>query len=473
VDWGSPAEDLAPEVKELQNSLEALTAGLRFRDQGSALGSLVSADSLRAAPVHRWYYYKEGFSPLLPPLLANMLGTGKTKTVVDSFAGVATTALSLRTNEATARVIGIEYSPFAHFVGKAKLASSDLDPASLERHAQRLSAFRISRKKTPRLAAFHNEEIFDPKVLRGLISARDAINHDPILSDPERGFFLLGLAAIIEDLSGVMKDGRALRILRGRNRRALALRPTVEPLEDSSVRSTVINQWRAMIEDLATLRSSNVDARHVLGDARCISAILSESGAPLIEPDSVGLHLYSPPYLNCIDYTEVYKLELWLLEFVSDGERFRRLREGTLRSHPSIEFPARPVLPDRTYAVHEAIDSVTSFLTSHVARPALGRVHGYYFADMDEVLRQQFSTLEAGGAIACVVANSTFSRRVKRSSGSSELWRVPILTDVLIARLAEAIGFVEIEIWIARNIQAKNVSGGLARESIVVARKPH
>jgi hypothetical protein len=91
---------------------------------------------------------------------------------------------------------------------------------------------------------------------------------------------------------------------------------------------------------------------------------------------------------------------------------------------------------------------------------------------MDEVLRGQYQTLESGGAIACIVAKSTFSRRTKQESGTSEIWRMPVLTDVLIARLAEAVGFVDIEIWVARYLQAKNVSGGLARESIIIARKP-
>ena len=35
--------------------------------------------------------------------------------------------------------------------------------------------------------------------------------------------------------------------------------------------------------------------------------------------------LLLPPYLNCIDYSEVYKLELWLMGFVSDQKRFREV----------------------------------------------------------------------------------------------------------------------------------------------------
>ena len=50
-------------------------------------------------------------------------------------------------------------------------------------------------------------------------------------------------------------------------------------------------------------------------------------------------------------------------------------------------------------------------------------------------------------------------------------WRVPIPTDVLLARLAESVGFDEVEIWAARDLRPRNVTSGSARESIVVARR--
>jgi hypothetical protein len=475
-DLKTPAENLAADVKELRNALEDISAGLTFRDFRSTLGGLVGANGLRSIPVHRWYYYKEGFSPLLPPLLVDALGTGDSKTVVDTFAGVATTALSLRSHDQVARAIGVEYSPFAQFVGQTKLSSFGLDDAILTAHAKRLAGSELSRQNPniPQLAAFRNPEIFDPKVIHDLVAIRDLIRDDTALSDAERAFFLLGIAGVTEDLSCAMKDGRALRILRGRKRRHQGLRPPVETADGPDVQSTVTNQWLAMIEDLADTGPTDSGAKmlHVNGDARDLSVLRDDRGADLLPPGSVGLHLYSPPYLNCIDYTEVYKIELWLLEFVSDHARFRQLREGTLRSHPSIEFANRPSRSDRASPVFGVIDSITEFLTAHIARASLGRVHGYYFADMEEVLHEQYRTLEPGGAIACVVANSTFSRRIKEEARASEIWRIPILTDVLIARLAEAVGFSGIEIWVARDLQAKNVSGGLARESIVIARKP-
>jgi hypothetical protein len=473
--WGVPRADVASELGELKEGIEKLKGGIKFVDHCAKYGALVSSADLRSFPIHRWYYYKEGFSPSLPPLLVEALGVGRSRTVVDPFAGVGTTALSLRSHDAVDRVVGVEYSPFAAFVGQAKLNSLKLVPETLARHAERLRDFKVSGPiDIPGLAAFHNPEIFASETLNLLLTARDCVRNDLSLSEAERMFFLLGVAAVLEDLSGVMKDGRALRILRGRKRRPLALRPSFGALDGDGVQATIANQWLSMIEDLSTIdhHQSARTAFHLRGDARSLYKLSDQRNNAIIPEESVGLFLYSPPYLNFLDYTEVYKLELWLLELVTDQESFRSVREGTLRSHPSIAFPTRPLVGDRTAPVFSIVDAITDFLVEHLGKPSIARVHGHYFADMYETLREQYITLEAGGSFACVVANSTFSRRQKGNGNVTEIWRVPILTDVILARLAEAAGFTDIQIWTTRSLRAKNVNGGIARESIVVGRKP-
>jgi hypothetical protein len=53
----------------------------------------------------------------------------------------------------------------------------------------------------------------------------------------------------------------------------------------------------------------------------------------------------------------------------------------------------------------------------------------------------------------------------------TESWRVPLLTDVLLARLAELAGFTRVELWNARTLRPRNVRSGTAREALVVAFK--
>ena len=464
------------EVVDLRNQIAALGNEVQFADKTSELSGLVSATDLRDRPIHRWYYYKEGFSPDLPSYLIEHLGTGATQTVVDAFAGVGTTALSLQSHPAVRRAIGIEYSPFAQFVGETKLKSWALDPAVLHGHASRIFALtpRAQLLEPPDLAAFRNPEIFSQATLQDILIVLDAIRNDQQLGELERNFLLIGVAAVIEDLSGAMKDGRALRILRGRRRRRQGLSPQQGSLPGSNPREVIWNQWTAMIEDLKVESCRpTASTRHLLGDARSLARLCDSDGQQILGSESVGIHVYSPPYLNCIDYTEVYKLELWLLGYVSDQAQFRKLREGTLRSHPSINFPARQIDSRPAAEVFRVIDAVTEFLASNLSRPPIGAIHGQYFTDMFEVLRDQYETLEPGGSFACVVANSMFSRRSKGSDGRlKEIWRLPVMTDVLIARIAEAVGFEQLEIWVARQLRPKNVSDASARESVVVGRRP-
>jgi hypothetical protein len=466
------------EIRKISNRFNALSEGIACRDERATFENLVGANELSSYPVHRWYSYKEAFSPRLPLELVERLGVGRSGLVVDSFAGVATSALSLQTSEVAKRVIGVEYSPFAHFVGDAKLRWPDVSASGLRKAAEEAAGYKVDPDaKIPALAAFSNKEIFAPDTLLQLIAARDSIKRAEKMSLAERRLLTLGLASVIEDASGVKKDGRALRILRGRGRQPKALRPKRGAAIGSGVREMLTNQWLAMAEDLEELSPQRASVRkrrdrHLRGDARDL-AVVRQPGrkGPVLGDGSAGLFLYSPPYLNCIDYTEVYKLELWMLGFVRDQTQFREVRLGTLRSHPSVRFPKSHRFDGLSSPAIEIVKDTASLLDERLPRPGLGEMTANYFEDMLKVLAEQFRVLEPGGHTVCVVANSTFSRREKTAAGWREAWRLPILTDVLIARLAEVVGFEHVEIWEARDLQPKNVRMGSARESLVVARK--
>jgi len=478
-DWQpSPAETA---LIAIQKSQEELASTQTCIDERSTYENLVGSVELAEHPLHRWFSYKEAYSPRLPVEIVGRLGSGESGTVGDAFAGVATTALSLQYHPLVGRTTGVEYSPLAHFVGRTKLNWSTLSVARVERQIKRLRSFPIDTAlEPPSLAAFSNKEIFKPRALQSLLSAREALLSDEELTGPERDLFLLGLAAAIEDSSGVMKDGRALRILRGRNRNPKALTPKRGAVPPGGVRELLTNQWLGMLEDLRVLAPMRSRARsrkdlHLRGDARSLANVRHQGHHrhPLSD-SSVGLFVYSPPYLNCIDYTEVYKLELWLLGFIETKEQFREVRLGTLRSHPSVRFPKSNLFDGLSSQVVVLIREIADFLEARLPRPGLGEMVRSYFEDMYSSLLEQYRVLEPGGHIACVVANSTFSRRSTTAGGKrTEDWRLPVLTDVLIARLAVLIGFESVEVWEARDLRPKNIRAGAARESIVVARKPH
>lgn len=475
--WGDPSPFLRRQLRDLKRGFEELASPIELSEPANALASLVHPQDNCSTPIHRWYQYKEAFSYRLPREVIARLGVGESGVVADVFGGVATTALALQRDPRVRRVVSVEYSPLAHLVGVTKLNWHRLSPRRLRRLADLAVRFRTNRRiAVPDLAAFHNPEIFHPDVAADLVVARRHVEAMDI-SNIERRFFLVGLAAIVEDCSGVMKDGRALRIVRGRARRPSSLASVARTPEGVvTVRTALSQQWEGMIRDLELLHGERrlVDpekAVHVRGDARHLDGTLHRGDA-LLGSDSVGLYCYSPPYLNCIDYTEVYKLELWALGIVRDHDEFRQLRLGTLRSHPSIEFPERTYLePFAGDLVTEQIEALSSFVEANGARAGIGRMIRNYFTDMAQVLVEQHRTLESGGRAVCIIGNSTFSRRDGTRGSREERWRIPVLTDVLLVGLARAAGFSEAEIWSARELQARNVERGAARESFVVLTK--
>ncbi len=436
-------------------------------------------------PVQRWYSYKEAFATGLPGVVVDEVGAGIKGVVADVFAGVATTQLGLRSDHRVTRILGVEYSPFAHFVGQTKLASLALRPALLESLARTLASKELDgTQASPALSTFSDSRAFDVGVPGRLadLKCRIASLEAPIEA---RNFFLLGLASAIEMVSNTIKDGRALRIVGPGHSRRQMFRPSVPDWCTSTdpVMRTAVAMWSAMIDDIATVQAHggghSAVVMHVRGDARRLDLLLDDESLALFPDESVGLFLSSPPYLNSLDYTEVYKLELWLLEFVQTQADFREVRLGTLRSHPSIGFPNRGYPPELEGSrVMDLVQRTSSFLAANLPRASTGVMVRQYFEDMANVLRQQHQASERGGHNVMVVANSTLARRRSVSNGATkrerhdEDWRLSLPTDVILAQLALALGYRDVRVLRVRKLRPRNVAAGLAWESIVLMRKP-
>ncbi len=478
--WGHPEERPAHiEWARLRRLSRELAEEIDFVDHTGALEALVGSADLRGEPVHRWFSYKEGFSPRLLSKVIEMLGLEGELRVADAFGGVATTGLSGLLHTQVVEVRSVEYSPFARFAGQTKLQWPDLDPVRLrDLLPQALAYDRDRAVQIPDLAAFRNARIFAPERIRTLLRSRDHLRELSGCDQPECDFFLLGLAAVTEDLSGAIKDGRALRIKGGRTRRRSSLADTEPEVEVAGiVKRALAGQWTAMLSDLDGLAAEGVrtegkQALHLPGDARELDQVLLDDGEPAFGDDWADLGLFSPPYLNCIDYTEVYKMELWLMGHITDQAQFRKTRLGTLRSHPSVQFPPRDYFRGETGTAVDLVRGIADWVQQHGGRPEVAPIVRNYFEDMLQVWREQYRILKSGACSVCVVANSTFSRRERDEDGKlQELWRLPLLTDVLLAHLARRAGFKSVEIWGARELRPRNVRGGRARESLVIARK--
>jgi len=404
-------------------------------------------------PVHRWFHVKEAYSADLLPAVLEDLGLTRRRrlAILDAFVGSGTTVVSAmdwaasRTSIAM-RADGIEMNPFLSLVARCKVSAARRQCEPLARTSRRiLEAVKhgsLDPAPVPALSTFSNTAYFRPGVLRELLELKAGILR--YANDaPTRALLLLALGGIVERSSRLRRDGRALRFERNK-----------EPQSPHRLFEETIANFLADLQIVSKVGEAHV---HV-GDGRRPTTIVP--GA------QYQLALFSPPYINNIDYTEIYKLEAWLLGLVSDHTQFREQRRATMRSHPSVRFGSH--LPGRHAVGEAAFDELLAPVLAAIPdtsdRTWRRRLIVEYFDDIASVLVEHRSLLERGSSrsfLACVIGNS-----VHGGHGAQFV----VAADLLMARLGELAGYDPIQVGIARRSTRFGRLSPFARESIVMMR---
>ena len=446
----------------MTGGLDALYAKLDQRfppTQAPAYDRLVVASGNSNAPVHRWFKMKEAYSPaLLSSVLGDLdLPEDQPLSILDPFSGSGTTATSalLLGRAAETRVLGIEVNPFLALLSRVKFEVLSLSAKcrvaladEVAQHAKAvLGARRGPSPKAPDLAAFRSEQYFPDESLEALMKMR--ANLFGLATGLSRDLLSVVLASCVEPCSRLRKDGRALRFEAGKDAEA--------PQRAFQERVDVA------IKDLRSVGPT--------GSAKLIAgSSLAASSWDGVDGLSWDLCLFSPPYPNNIDYSEVYKLEAWFLGLIVDTQGFRALRRSTMRSHPSIRFdddcaPLKELGSDESGTPASVVDELVAALVSAVPEDRYRRqrertIRGY-IRDSHTVMTHAHSKLRAGGALVYVVGNS---RHGSPTDGYT------IASDVLLAALAEDVGFGFKNLKVARNLHRRGRHDHL-RESVVFLEK--
>ncbi|MHB1527684.1 MAG: hypothetical protein ACYCZN_15670 [Candidatus Dormibacteria bacterium] len=416
---------------------------------------LVTPNGNGTSPIHRWFHLKEAFSSrLLPQILADIsLAQHRDLRVLDPFIGSGTAAISLadlvRTGDLDSpSVFGYECNPFLQLVASTKLEALQNPSSTFLSFAKRVAAAaaldRIEPAPIPDLSAFHQPSFFASADLTKLLQLRQAIQSlRPTADHPlDANLALTCLGGAIEPSSSLRRDGRALRFVPGK--------PRTRPIAE------FLRRAECVAEDMPS-RSVDVRGRVLQGDGRTLIPIA-------VEPQSVDLVLFSPPYPNNIDYTEVYKLEAWLLGYITTQDAFIEQRRKTLYSHPSVRRTGGLHSPSHI-GNQSAAEALTALLAAIPAdRYAVGRssmLQGY-FDDLLTTLTSAYQALRPAGYLIYVVGNSL------HGAGQSAF---VVAADILIAELATVIGFDVHSIRIARRLRRRGESPYL-RESVVFLQRP-
>jgi hypothetical protein len=448
--------ELPQVVRDLINEYQDFQKQLPIRAARPELHDLVRFNGNKRIPVHSWFTYKEGFSASLLPWLCENLPCqlDEIKYLLDPFCGAGTSLLSaqmLYSGHDTLEAFGLEHNPFARFVTRAKLSWAEYCPKRIAELLPKLLTHQGRQQRSeyevPTLSTIQNPKVFSPLVLQDLLHFRHRILEE-LEGTPEKDFFLLGWASVIERVSGVRKDGRALRFTEKSN-----LPTVVEALE---------SQWSCMLNDLYALRQARDSMLNVKW------SVLDTDGRtlkhPALQNKKFDLILYSPPYLNNIDYSEVYKLELWLSGHVWDAEQFKALRLGTFRSHPSVKFPdtdSLGALPQSSWPLRLQ-SALIAALPENADRLWRTRLIKGYMDDMHQALKAQFLVADRNTPVVCVIGNSLHGRK-----------NHPILiaTDLLIAALAQTAGFRVEALQVMRQLRRRDHENGYLRETVLMMRR--
>lgn len=411
-------------------------------------GELVLFASNKYQPVHRWYSLVEGYSS---ELVRRIVGEQKTlpQVCLDPFGGIGTTALTCQ--DLGIKCFSFENNPFFYNLTRTKLRS-DYDPDQFLRLTEALEAELKSVKKRPSIPTLETDTlfeskgkdkwIFDSSVSHGIFDIISWINSIDDSLKHYGGLFECALASILVPVSNVFRNGKCLSYKNDWKDIQISRKEVHSRVLDIC-RNTLLIDLRTRFHS-KPLMHNFVHASQ--GDARKLISTLRD--------DSIDIVITSPPYLNSRDYADIYRLELWVLGYLSTFAEEKKIRKSAIRSH------VQTVWEDCEYPNIEELEIFMKHINSLNGqlwnRNIPNMIKGY-FADMQGMLRDLSSKLKKGAMLYINVANSAYGNKVCE-------------VDVIIAEIARQVGYSPIEIREVRHVkssrQQKEVNK--LRESIIV-----
>ena len=361
------------------------TEGRSIRSMSTNSGSLELA-------FQKWRHFKESFTP---ELVARAVRDSPipVSRCIDPFGGSGTTALACQF--LGVEPVTIEVNPYLADLIEAKLVSYDTDLL-----AEDLA--RVLRRSTPSMATTSlplpleaprtlvepgvaGRWVFDAAVASRLATLLSAVGS---VADPNRRLFWTLVGGTLVDLSNVVVNGKGRRY-----RKSWWLRrrdpQDVERLFTAAAKEAILDIHR--FADRACL-----DYTLLRGDARKALKGVSQC----------ELAIFSPPYPNSFDYTDVYNLELWVLRYLADRRANRELRQATVSSHVQIQrsYPPAPSGSPTLTAVTDSLEGVRGSLWHRRIPDMIGG----YFADLTVVLAELARIVAAPGRLWMVVGDSRY-----------------------------------------------------------------
>lgn len=402
---------------------------------GDKYARLVNFKCNLTAPKHGWYDYKQGYSKELVGALIEESNLKVGDCVLDPFCGVGTTNLTAQ--EMGFRSVGLDVNPMAILATRVK--THHFTAEELECIDSIIKNFKPAKHNDNTEYSKAVISAFTPDVLEVLLNIKSFVAS--IKDEYVQGFFRLALLSIIDVCSLKVKDGNGLKF---KKKRPIGL----------NVLDIYLKQANKMFDEL---KEANYDVEAVaVWESATNLANVEE-----VNKQKIALCVFSPPYANCFDYCEVYKLELWLGGYVKSTTDFEAYRNLALRSHVNSKFDHS--IRNENSNVNLIADLLSTFNLWNKNIPDM--IRGY-FDDMRVLLADLKECLADGAKCFIVVANSGYKG-------------ILVPTDLLLADIAKDLGYSVNNIFSARKIRSSSQQmhvlnseyDNLMRESIIEIQK--
>lgn len=374
--------------------------------------NLVNFSTNKEIPIHSWYDYKQGYARNLVASIIEEENPDKNLYVLDPFCGVGTTNLVAK--ELGYNSIGIDINPMAFFASKVKLdrySTNETDEIrTILNNFDKSKKWKFNEKPKVVESSFIEEKLESLQRIKGFI--------DSLSNCKAQNILMLAYLSIIEDASIRVKDGNGLKLKKNKK-------------EIENIYDYFLSKCNKMLHDIAITTYSN-ETNHLVYN----SSILIDKTLESLADKKVGISIFSPPYANCFDYCEVYKLEFWLGGFVDSYKGFAKYRSIAMRSHVNSKF--NHTIQNKITDVDTIANLISTYNIWNKNIPDMLRG---YFDDMFKILQRQATLLVKGGKCFIVVANSGYKG-------------IMVPTDLLICDIAEKTGYKVNNIFYARKIRA-------------------
>lgn len=381
-----------------------------------------AGDTINASR-HRWYYYKEGFSPSLVENAIDTLGLTSSDVIIDPFNGSGTVTLTAAMKGI--KSFGFEVNPFTAFIAKTKVESANI--ITFDNVCQDVLVGVKRQKKSPLLtfstfSEYSNKSkwLFNADILNsfeGGISSLNKVENSSI-----RDILKLSLIGSTMDNSNARRDGKCLRYKNHWEELGLDKLQFIKALE---------RRLLAIREDLVK-EETLTDPKIVCGDSRAI--IEQELN------ENFSLCITSPPYLNTFDYTDIYRPELFLGQFVNSMSELYDLRLTTVRSHVQAKW-SKPsqnnfgTLYD--VALREIVQRQENLM--HKDIPVMIQA---YFEDMQNILSALRNKAKNNAELWLVVSTSAYAG-------------IEIPVDMIIGEIGNKVGWYLKDIGVLRYLKKR------------------